>query len=110
MTIDERLEALAQTLELLSSLHRDLEKHAEEAEARNQKRMAEIEARDEKRMGVLTEAMTRNEKRMGQMMDAITRLARIADAHQDRLDDHGERIGRLEGGPPRPAKGRPRRA
>ncbi len=117
MTIDERLEALTQSLELLGSLHRDNDRRMGEimdAMARNEERMA----RNEKRLEQMMDAMARNEKRldrnderMAQMMDAITRLARIADAHQDRLDDHGERLEHLEGGPPRPPEeDRPRRS
>jgi hypothetical protein len=61
MTIDERLEALTQTVELIAAMHRD------------------------------------NEARMAEMRDAITRLANIAEIHQEHLDNHDERLDRLEG-------------
>jgi flagellar biosynthesis/type III secretory pathway chaperone len=59
MTIDERLEklaerheALTQTVDLLAAMHQQ------------------------------------NERRMAQVLDAINRLANIAEAHDVRLDDH----------------------
>ena len=60
MTIDERLEALVQSLRLRAQMHRDHEVlHAADLAA-SEKRMAELD------------------KRMGEVMEAINRLARVA--------------------------------
>ena len=58
MTIDERLQALTESVELLTSLHRDLERETTE------------------KIRGLALVAEQNEVRAGQMMDAITRLAR----------------------------------
>ena len=66
--IQQRHEALAQTVELLAGMHRDGERRQEEAERRYEKRFAEL----------TTHAI--------QAMDAITRLANIAASHDARID------------------------
>ena len=58
MTIDERLQALIESVELLTSLHRDLERETNE-KVRSLAMIAE-----------------QNEVRAAQMMDAITRTGR----------------------------------
>jgi hypothetical protein len=70
-TIDDRIQALTQSLELLVSLHTDLEKTTAE------------------RFGTVA-AIFRDAH------GSIQSLERIATAHQQRLDDHGQRIQRLE--------------
>ena len=69
MTIDERLErlaerheALTQTVEVLAGMQRQNEK-----------------------------LFARNEERMGQLMDAVNRIVRVLESHERRLED-------LEGG------------
>lgn len=74
MNIDERLEALAQTVELLASMHKDSEVGIQKLEA----------------------AMTRTETYMARMMQAITRVANVTAVHELRLADHGERLSDLE--------------
>ena len=64
MTIDERLEALAQTVELMASLQKDRDAYLD--------------------------------KLHGDMMLAIARLAHTAEAHNGQLDDHEQRIDKLE--------------
>lgn len=71
MTIDERLEALTQTVELTAAMHRDNERAYEERSRATDQRLREI-------------------------MESINALARIAGLHQDRLDDHGDRLDNLE--------------
>ena len=75
MTIDERLEklterheALTQTVELLAADNREM--------------AAENKMRDQ---------------RLGQIMEGIARLLRVAEAHEERLDGHEQRIERLDG-------------
>lgn len=68
MNIDERLEALTQSVELLAGMHKETERLHKQ-----------------------------NETLMGEMMNAIARLAHIAEIHDGRLDDHQERIDNLEG-------------
>jgi peptidoglycan hydrolase CwlO-like protein len=59
MNIDERIEALTQSLELLASMHKDGEKRMEDSE----KRMAKLESY------------------MATMMQSITRLSNITAVH-----------------------------
>ena len=86
MTIDERLEALTQSLELLASMHRDEEQRGDE------------------RFTQVTEMAKRTDERFAQVthnfeivLDSIKRLERIALAHEDRTYDHQDRIEDLEG-------------
>ncbi len=73
MTIDERLEALAQSVELLThDMH--LQKLNHELQRLNKD----------------------NQVLAGEMMLAITRLANTAHAHNGQLTDHEERIDKLE--------------
>ena len=59
MTIDERLERLAERHEVLTQA-----------------------------VDLLAAMLQQNERRMAQVLDAINRLANIAEAHDVRLDDH----------------------
>ena len=87
-TIDERIQALTQSLELLVSLHRDMEKRQEERE----KRQEALEKRQEQDAAAIHQlALIAREA-----LTSIQSLERIATAHQQRLDDHGQRIQRLE--------------
>ena len=78
MTIDERLEAIAMHLEVLTHVHQDLEKKHES--------MAQAHGDFEKRM---------TEYAAG-VKDAIERLTNITEAHDGTLDDHENRIDDLE--------------
>ncbi len=60
MNLDERLEALTQTVEITAGMHRE------------------------------------NEKRLGAVMDTMNRMGRIMEAHDIILDQHNERIEKLE--------------
>ena len=60
MNIDERLEALAQTVELLAAIHKD------------------------------------NEKRVVLLMDTMNRMGRILEMHGMAIDDHEDRLDKLE--------------
>jgi len=60
MNLDERLEALTQTVEIMARMHRE------------------------------------NEKRLGAVMDTMNRMGRIMEAHDIILDQHNERIEKLE--------------
>ncbi len=71
MTIDERLEALTQSLELWSQMHMDASKEYEER-------------------------FRANEERLAQLMDTMNRLGRILEIHDQRIDDHGDRLDNLE--------------
>jgi hypothetical protein len=92
MTIDERIQALFQSLQAMS-----LKRRAEE------KRMKElaVEHRDFKCCTTEYAAEHRDfERRMtdyaADVKDAIRRLANIAGAHGDTLDDHAHRLDNLE--------------
>lgn len=75
MTIDERLEALAMHLELVTHMHEDYEKKADKRHEEFVRQMTAYSA---------------------DVKDAIGRLANIAAAHDDQLEDHEHRIGDLE--------------
>ena len=85
MTLDERIEALVQSVELLAAIHKD-------NEARYEERFNETEKRFDK----LTQAVEGNEVRAAQLMDTMNRLGRILEIHDARLDGHEERIEKLE--------------
>jgi hypothetical protein len=85
MTIDERLEALTQSLELLASLHKDNEQRNEE--------MRQALRHD---LGELAQSMRVMMQSMGAMADAIGRLGDIAHSHNGQLENHETRIDRLE--------------
>ena len=69
MTIDERLEALTHTVELLARMHIDNDREYHERFQRTEERFA------------------RNEDRLAQLMDTMNRLGRIIEIHEQRLDD-----------------------
>jgi len=80
MTIDEKLErltdrvdAIAQSVELLTTLHRDVEEAAAKATAETAKGFAEVRA---------TMA-----ERFAETLVFINRLAHVAEAHEQRLDE-----------------------
>jgi hypothetical protein len=86
MTIDERLEALTQSLELLASLHKD-----------NEQRNEEMRSAIRQDLGEVAQSMRVMMQSMGAMMDSIGRLGDIARAHNGQLAGHETRIERLEG-------------
>jgi DNA repair ATPase RecN len=86
VNIDERLEVLTQTVEFMASLHKDCEQ-----------RFQEYAQATEVRFSKLAQAVERNEERAGQLMDTMNRLGRILEMHDETLDEHDERINRLEG-------------
>ena len=71
MTVDERLEGLAQSLELWQHMQMDASKEYEER-------------------------FRANEKRLAQLMDTMNRLGRILEIYDQQIDDHGRRLGKLE--------------
>lgn len=74
MTLDERIEALTQSVELLASMHKDTET----------------------RFTQLAMAAEKNEQRTGQLMETMNRVGRILEIHDSQIDDHDQRIDRLE--------------
>jgi len=71
MTIDERIEALTQSVELLASMHQDLEK---KWDGRMLKMIEILES----------------------LNDTTKRMSRLIEIHEERLDDHERRIDGLE--------------
>ena len=71
MTIDERIQALAMHLEILTGMPQDFEKRVEA----HMQRMTQYSA---------------------DVKDAIARLANIAAAHDQAIHDHDQRIEKLE--------------
>lgn len=78
MTIDERLEALAQSLELWQHMQMDASKEYNE------------------RFGSLEKLFRANEVRVAQLMDTMNRLGRILEIHDQEIEDHGRRLDNLE--------------
>jgi hypothetical protein len=62
MSIEQKLEALTQTVELLARMHVDHEKEYHQRSVRSDERLA-------------------------QLMEAMTRLTNVVEAHEDRMDD-----------------------
>jgi hypothetical protein len=79
VTIDDRIEALRQTVELLAHMHLDNEKAAAERDAEREKANAEREKANAQKFAVLAEATT-------QLMDTVNRIGRILEIHENRLD------------------------
>jgi hypothetical protein len=80
MTIDERLEALTQAVELMASMQKDHEARMEKERAEDLARMSKLEVY------------------FGRMMQSITRLSNITAVHEIHLNDHEHRVGDLETG------------
>jgi hypothetical protein len=78
MTIDERLEALARSLELWQHMQMDASKEHNE------------------RFRSLEKLFRGNEERVAQLMDTMNRLGRILEIHDQQIDDHGRRLDDLE--------------
>ena len=92
MTIDERIEALTQTVELLASFHGDSEKRREADEKRreaHEMQMKELAADHREFIRRMTEYAA-------DVKDAIRRLTNIAGAHGEALEDHEQRLDNLE--------------
>ena len=102
MTIDERLEqlaerhvALTQTVELMAHMHQTDDKRNEEARRLNEeahkrseeahKRNQEAHKRNEEAHKRNEEAMAKNQTLIAQIMESISSLARIAHAHEHRI-------------------------
>ena len=76
MTIDERLDALAMSLELTAQMQRDAEIAAAKREAAADRRFAQTE----QRFGQIAQIFQVTH-------DSIARLERVAAAHEERLED-----------------------
>jgi flagellar biosynthesis regulator FlaF len=72
MTIDGRLEALAQAVELMAGMQAETERHT-------QALTQSVE--------LIAAAQTKNDERMGQLMETMTRLGNIVIAHEQRIED-----------------------
>jgi hypothetical protein len=79
--LDDRLEALRQTVELMAAMHRDNDKVHQE----NQKTHRENQ-----------ELHRQNESRLAAVMDTMNRMGRILEAHDITIDLPEQRIENLE--------------
>ena len=105
MTIDERLEKLAQTLDLLARMHVDNQMRLRENDERFQKllrenetRLRENEARLQENEEHFQKLFQENETRFQQVtrnfeivLDSIKRLENIAASYEQRIDDLEDR-------------------
>jgi len=83
MSIDERLEALTQTVELMAHMHKSDYDRNEEAHRRNEEaQMRNVEAQRRN-----DEAQAKNQTLMAQVMESVSSLARIAYAHEQRITE-----------------------
>ena len=73
MTIDERLQALTESVELLTSLHRDLERETTE----KIRGLALVAEQNEVRAGQMMDAITRTGARGGESRTAYQRFGRL---------------------------------
>ena len=101
VNIDDRLEALTQSLELLASRHRDSEKRMEQI-TRNVERVSENVERQSNNVDRLSLATERNTQGNARLEDLVTqiaegtaRLLHVAEVHERRISD-------LEGRQPSP--------
>ena len=85
MTVDERIDAIAQSLHLLGSIVRD-------SQAESDRRFAHSERHSSEYHGLFKE----NEIRLAQLMETMNRLGRIIEIHDGTLEEHEERIDKLE--------------
>jgi hypothetical protein len=96
MTIDERLEALAQRLELMAHMQQD-----------NERKTAEHFAVMTQKVAVMTEKFAVMTEKVNALTDAMTvnsgivlRLERHVESYEERqerrMDDHHERLDRIE--------------
>jgi len=90
MSIDERLEALTQTVELMAHMHKSDYDRNEEAHRRNeeaQMRNVEAQMRNVEAQRRNDEAQAKNQTLMAQVMESVSSLARIAYAHEHRISE-----------------------
>jgi ABC-type transporter Mla subunit MlaD len=93
MNIDDRLEALTQSLELLASMHRDSEKRMEQI-TQNVERVSENVERQSNNVDRLSLATERNTQGNARLEDLVTqiaegtaRLLHVAEVHERRISD-----------------------
>jgi len=96
MTIDERLEALAMHLEVLSRVHQNFEKRTDERFETLIRVHQDFERRFETLTYVREDFKSKLTSYAADVKDAIKRLANIAAAQDGTLDDHETRIKDLE--------------
>jgi hypothetical protein len=89
MSLDERLEALTQSVELMAAMQRDNERRFEERFDRLHKQFAAQTSQHEHLFGQVA-------LRFHEVGDYIDSLARIAGVHQERLDAYDRRLSDLE--------------
>jgi hypothetical protein len=81
MSLDDRLEALTQTVELMAAMQRDNERRFQKQFEQHEQLFGEVALR------------------LREISDSIDSLARIAGVHQERLDAHEQRLDDSEQGP-----------
>jgi hypothetical protein len=89
VNIDERLEALAQSVEILALEQRDNEKRFVAMQEQADRQFAELRADLRQQFAQVSQLFTQTD-------GFINSLARIAQTHQQRIDDHEQRIDTLE--------------
>jgi hypothetical protein len=93
VNIDERLEALTQSVELLAAMQRD-------GERRFQEQFDKVTGQfklHEQLFGQVALRLREVTDNIREVNDSIDSLARIAGVHQERLDRHEQKLRDLEG-------------
>ena len=95
MSLDERLEALVQSVELMAAMQRDNERRFQNQFDRVQNQLDEVAAQSSQHEQLFGQVALR----LREVADSIDSLARIAGVHQERLDAHERKLDDLEQGP-----------
>ena len=102
MNLDERLEALTQTVEIMAGMHGDHEKRLEaltqglESLAQRQEALTQRQEALTQTVEIVAGMQRDSERRLVAVIDTMNRMGRILEAHDIALDEHDERIERLE--------------
>jgi hypothetical protein len=86
MNIDERLEALAQSVELLASMHKDSEKRLERLELATEKAVLATD-RVVLTIDRLTRGSVRLENLVTEIAEGTARLLHVVEVHERRISD-----------------------
>ena len=92
LRIAEKHEGLSHSVELLVAMHNEHELQFQEHRIEFQEHRSEFQANQKVLTNILVD-----------IRDAVTRLSIIAEAHQETLDHHDSRLGRLEKDNPPPS-------
>jgi hypothetical protein len=97
MSFEEQMQAISQRLDMLARIQFEHKHEHDEWRERSGKDLDRSREDADRSCREADERARRLDERWAEVADAIDRLARIAGLHQDRLDDHEQRLDDLEG-------------